>query len=232
MIVDGVEVFLYCDSSSCSKKPVSFFFCLCIYSVYVRLLIQGHTYVWGYTCVQMCLEAQNGPQVSSSVALRFLYWAQSPSNSVNSASQIVPRKLCLHLRSNGISGGLLRPCDIYMGAGDLDFGPQVCTPSPEPSPSLKSALRCLPQSMCERHAFLQRDNFQTPQILGHQWVKVCLYLTTPSCTVSSLSLFNCVSMTSQHYKLASFKTEGYPMSYTGQDLLGKGPGVVWEHYKQ
>lgn len=169
---------------------------------------------------------------ASFIETESLTWAQSPSDSVNSACQIVPRKLCLHLLSNGISSGLPRPCDIYMGAGDLNFGPQVCTPSAEPSPSLKSALGCPPQSMCERHAFLQRDNFQTPQILGHQWEKVRLYLTTPSRTFSSLSLFNCVSMTSQHYKLASFKTEGYPMSYTGQDLLGKGPGVVWEHYTQ
>lgn len=169
-------------------------------------------YVWRLKFNLRCL-----PQLlpTSFIETESLTWAQSPSDSVDSASQIVPRKLCLHLLSNGISGGLPRPCNIYMGAGNLNFGPQVCTPSAEPSPSLKSALRSLPQSMCERHASLQRDNFQTPQIPGHQFVKVHLFLTTPSCTVSLLSLFKGISTTSQHYKLASFKTEGHPMSYTG-----------------
>lgn len=168
---------------------------------------------------------------ASFIETESLTWAQSPSDSVNSASQVVPRKLSppseqwdqwwsttpiRHLY--GCRGPELWSSGMHTECWAISQ-PKIC-------------LRVSPTKYVWEACLSPKRQFSDSTNPGTPVVKVRLYLTTPSCTVFSLSLFNCVSMTSQHYKLASCKTEGYPMSYTGQDLLGKGPGVVWEHYKQ
>lgn len=126
--------------------------------------------------------------------------------------------------TNGISGG--SPCllSICMGDQDLNFGPQVCTPSTEPSPSLILLHRTC-YKVCVRGMPLAKETFLDFTNLGAP-VGENLPLPMSSCIVSLLC-FSTVSPLFPKLQLACFNTEGHLMSYAGKIHLTKFLVVVW-----
>lgn len=105
-----------------SSGKVIIIFCMYVWCVYMRV----HVWVCAGACPHVCTGLDARCLSTVHIEVLPLTWVQSPLAQLVRC-QLAPVISCLCILSTGIISHLPGQPDIYMGAGDLNSSPHLCT---------------------------------------------------------------------------------------------------------